>query len=83
MRGRTGARQLTRAATFLTRGAAEDDTRTQLAAASLTTAFRLLAERGATKTNLWTPEEIAARASTQLSHSCGTPKRCSSHAERR
>jgi AcrR family transcriptional regulator len=42
-------------------GVPEDDTRTQLVAASLTAAFNLLAERGAAKTKPWTPEELAAQ----------------------
>jgi AcrR family transcriptional regulator len=39
----------------------EDDPRTQLVTASLTAAFNLLADRGATKTRPWTPEELAGQ----------------------
>jgi AcrR family transcriptional regulator len=42
-------------------GAPEDDTRTQLVTASLTAAFNLLADRGASKTTPWTPKELAAQ----------------------
>jgi AcrR family transcriptional regulator len=41
--------------------APDDDTRAQLVAASLTAAFNLLAERGASKARPWTPEELAAQ----------------------
>jgi AcrR family transcriptional regulator len=39
-------------------GTSEDDPRTQLVSASLTAAFNLLADRGATKTKPWTPKEF-------------------------
>jgi AcrR family transcriptional regulator len=39
----------------------EDDPRTQLVTASLTAAFNLLAERGATKDKPWSPEDLAAQ----------------------
>jgi AcrR family transcriptional regulator len=39
----------------------EDDPRTQLVTASLTAAFNLLADRGATKTRPWTPKELAGQ----------------------
>jgi len=42
-------------------GAQMDDTRTQLVAASLTAAFNLLADRGTSKAEPWTPEELAAQ----------------------
>jgi AcrR family transcriptional regulator len=42
-------------------GAPEDDTRSQLVTASLTAAFNLLADRGASKTKPWTPKELAAQ----------------------
>lgn len=38
-----------------------NDVRTQLVAASLTAAFNLLAEQGASKTRRWTPEELVAQ----------------------
>ncbi len=41
--------------------APDDDTRAQLVAASLSAAFNLLAERGASKARPWTPEELAAQ----------------------
>jgi AcrR family transcriptional regulator len=41
--------------------APDDDTRTQLVAASLTAAFNVLAERGASKARPWTREELAAQ----------------------
>jgi AcrR family transcriptional regulator len=42
-------------------GTSANDARTQLVAASLTAAFNLLAEQGASKTRPWTPEELAAQ----------------------
>jgi AcrR family transcriptional regulator len=42
-------------------GAPEDDMRVQLVAASLTAAFNFLADRGASKSKPWTPEELAAQ----------------------
>jgi AcrR family transcriptional regulator len=42
-------------------GTSEDDPRTQLVTGSLTAAFNLLADRGASKTNRWTPKELAAQ----------------------
>src|SRR6266566_4421435 len=42
-------------------GTSVNDARTQLVAASLTAAFNLLAEQGASKTRPWTPEELAAQ----------------------
>jgi AcrR family transcriptional regulator len=39
----------------------EDDPRTQLVTASLTAAFNLLADRGASKTRPWTPKELAGQ----------------------
>jgi len=42
-------------------GTSENDARTQLVAASLTAAFNLLAEQGASKARPWTPEELAAQ----------------------
>ena len=41
-------------------GVREDDAHARIVAASLTAAFNLLAERGASKERLWTPEEAAA-----------------------
>lgn len=41
--------------------APEDDTRAQVVAASLTAAFNLLADRGASNAKPWTPEEAAAQ----------------------
>jgi AcrR family transcriptional regulator len=40
-------------------GTSEDSTQTQLVTGSLTAAFNLLADRGATKTRPWTPKELA------------------------
>jgi len=42
-------------------GTSANDPRTQLVAASLTAAFNLLAEQGASKARPWTPEELAAQ----------------------
>ena len=42
-------------------GTSVNDARTQLVAASLTAAFNLLAEQGASKARPWTPEELAAQ----------------------
>ena len=42
-------------------GTSANDARTQLVAASLTAAFNLLAEQGASKARPWTPEELAAQ----------------------
>ena len=42
-------------------GAPEVDTRPQVVATSLTAAFNLLIDRGASKERPWTPEEAAAQ----------------------
>jgi AcrR family transcriptional regulator len=42
-------------------GVPEDDPRTQLVTASLTAAFNHLADRGASKTRAWSPEELTAQ----------------------
>jgi AcrR family transcriptional regulator len=42
-------------------GIPEEDTRTQLVTASLTAAFNVLADRGASKTKPWTQKEAAAQ----------------------
>jgi AcrR family transcriptional regulator len=51
--------------------APDDDTRAQLVAASLTAAFNLLAERGASKARPWTPEELAAQIDPVFTFMCG------------
>jgi AcrR family transcriptional regulator len=42
-------------------GTSTDDPRTQLVTASLTAAFNLLADRGASKSRPWMPDELAAQ----------------------
>jgi hypothetical protein len=61
-------------------GVSEDDTRTQLVAASLTAAFNLLADRGAAKARPWTPEEAAAQIDPVFTFCAASSMHSSNHA---